>query len=73
MMTGLALGKDVGVCDACNTNVEWIMSYPSTLLWADKFCLQDQCGKTYRRQKVLSNLNWMRLLNLFLINWILKG
>jgi hypothetical protein len=52
MMTGLALGKDVGVCDTCNTDVEWLMSYPSTLLWADKILLTRSMWKTIQETKV---------------------
>ncbi len=35
LVTGLALGKDVGICDACNFDFEWVFKYPSVLIWAD--------------------------------------
>lgn len=36
MVTGLAVGKDVGICQVCNFDIEWLLRYPSVLLWADK-------------------------------------
>lgn len=38
-MTGLAIGTEVGVCDACNYDFEWLRKYPSIFLWADKILL----------------------------------
>lgn len=35
-VTGLALGKDHGMCDSCNFDFEWIIEHPSIFLWADK-------------------------------------
>jgi hypothetical protein len=39
LMTGLAVGTDVGVCSACNYDFEWLIKYPSIFLWADKILL----------------------------------
>lgn len=35
LVTGLALGKETGACDVCNWDFEWLIRYPSVLLWAD--------------------------------------
>ena len=39
MVTGLAIGKDIGGCDVCNFSLNWIVENPSILLWADKIIL----------------------------------
>ncbi len=39
LVTGLALGKEVGVCSVCNYDFSWIFRYPSILLWADKILI----------------------------------
>lgn len=39
MVTGLAVGKDVGVCQTCNFDLSWLLENPSTLIWADKIIL----------------------------------
>lgn len=39
LITGMGIGKELGVCDACNLNLSWLVSSPGTLLWADKICL----------------------------------
>lgn len=36
LVTGLGLGSEFGVCSVCNADLDWIMKYSSTLLWADK-------------------------------------
>lgn len=36
LVTGLALGKETGVCESCNFDLDWLISYPSVLIWADK-------------------------------------
>ena len=36
MVTGLAIGKEVGSCDVCHFDLSWVFNNPSTLLWADK-------------------------------------
>ncbi|NVM56007.1 MAG: hypothetical protein HWN66_20080 [Candidatus Helarchaeota archaeon] len=36
LVTGLGPGYDLGVCSVCNADLDWIMQYPSILLWADK-------------------------------------
>lgn len=36
LVTGLGLGYELDVCSVCNYDLDWIMNYPSTLLWADK-------------------------------------
>ena len=39
LVTGLALGKEIGLCDACNFDYTWLHQYPSILIWADKILL----------------------------------
>lgn len=39
LITGMGIGKELGVCDACNLNLSWLVSSPGTLLWADKICI----------------------------------
>jgi len=41
LVTGLAIGREVGICDACNFDFDWIYRYPSVLLWADKILVTD--------------------------------
>ncbi len=41
LVTGLAVGKDVGVCSACNFDYEWVFNNPSVLLWADKIYISE--------------------------------
>ncbi len=36
LVTGLGIAKELGLCDSCNLNFSWLVSNPSTLLWADK-------------------------------------
>ena len=36
LVTGLAIGKEVGICDVCNFDFEWVLRYPSVLVWADR-------------------------------------
>ncbi len=35
-VTGLALGKDHGICETCNFDLDWIIDHPSVFLWSDK-------------------------------------
>jgi len=39
LVTGLALGKEAGVCDVCNYDFSWIFRNPSILIWADKILI----------------------------------
>lgn len=36
LVTGLAIGKESDVCQVCNYDVDWLVRYPSVLIWADK-------------------------------------
>lgn len=36
LVTGLAIGRDAGVCEACNYDFSWLLTHPSILIWADK-------------------------------------
>ena len=39
LVTGLALGTEAGVCQACNFDYNWLINYPSILIWADKIMI----------------------------------
>lgn len=41
LVTGLATGKDVGVCSVCNFDYEWVFNNPSVLIWADKIYISE--------------------------------
>lgn len=46
LVTGLALGKKFETCQACNFDFEWLIRYPSILLWADKILVPDTIWDT---------------------------
>lgn len=39
LVTGLAIANDLGSCRACNIDFDWLISYPSVLLWANKIII----------------------------------
>ncbi len=39
LIPGLAVGKDVGVCAACNFDFELVLFYPAMLAWSEKIVL----------------------------------
>lgn len=39
LITGLGIGKMMGLCDPCNLDFSWLFNNISTLLWTDKVCL----------------------------------
>ncbi|MGO8750582.1 MAG: hypothetical protein ACLQNE_31930 [Thermoguttaceae bacterium] len=39
LMSGLAVGKDVGVCASCNFDYSWVLAYPAMLVWSDGIIL----------------------------------
>ena len=41
LLTGLALGKDIGLCPVCNFDFEWLLKNPTSLLWADKLVVPE--------------------------------
>lgn len=41
LVTGLAVGKDIGICDACNFDYEWVFSNPSVFIWTDKIYMPE--------------------------------
>lgn len=49
LVTGLALGKEIGLCDVCNFDFEWIVRYPSTFIWADKILVSQFIWDTAMR------------------------
>lgn len=46
LVTGLALGKGMGFCDACDFDFDWIVEYPSVLIWADKLLVSPTIWET---------------------------
>ena len=46
LVTGLALGREVGVCDVCNFDFSWILNRPSVLLWTDKILVTETIWDT---------------------------
>lgn len=46
LLTGLALGSDVGVCQCTNVDYSWLVNYPSALIWADKLLITSTTWKT---------------------------
>lgn len=46
LVTGLALGTDIGTCSVCNFDVSWIIRYPSILLWADEILISELMWKS---------------------------
>lgn len=46
LVTGLALGTDAGLCNACNFDFEWLIAYPSVLIWADKIIVSQTIWDT---------------------------
>lgn len=51
LVTGLALGAEpeIGVCDACNYDLNWLFKNPSTLLWADKIVITPKIAETIHK------------------------
>jgi len=39
LVSGLSVGNDVGVCQACGFDFEWLLRYPSVVLWVDRILL----------------------------------
>lgn len=39
MITGHSVGNEFDLCQACNFDYEWLLRYPSVLLWVDKIVL----------------------------------
>ncbi len=51
LVTGLATGIGAGVCQVCNYDLEWLLNYPSLLLWADKLLVFDSIWKIIQEEK----------------------
>ena len=39
LVTGLALGLEAKTCESCNFDLEWLIRYPSILIWADEIII----------------------------------
>lgn len=50
LVTGLAVAAEVDLCDVCNYDIEWLIRYPSTLLWADKIIVTKSVWQTIQHE-----------------------
>lgn len=41
LVTGLSLGKKFDTCQACGLDMNWLLRYPSILVWADKIFIPE--------------------------------
>ena len=56
LITGLGIGKSLGICDACNLDYSWIVDNPATFIWTDKICIpKDMYGKYSSRDEKQAN------------------
>lgn len=55
LVTGIALGKDLNVCQACNYDIEWLIRYPSILLWVDKILITETIWDSISKSKLYSD------------------
>ena len=55
MITGLALGLETKACQACNFDFEWLLRYPSVLVWADKIVVTKGIWDVKRRDTLRVN------------------
>ena len=39
LITGLGIGEAFDVCQACNMDYSWLITSPSSLIWADQICI----------------------------------
>lgn len=39
LVNGLGTASELGICQTCNLDFSWLVSNPSTLLWADEICI----------------------------------
>jgi hypothetical protein len=51
LVTGLATGIDAGVCQVCNYDLDWMLEYPSLLLWADRLLVPGSIWKVIQNEK----------------------
>ncbi|HYF82632.1 MAG TPA: hypothetical protein VEB00_06355 [Clostridia bacterium] len=53
LVTGLAIGKDLGTCVNCSFDLDWLFSNPSTLLWADKIIITPAIWESINDKELL--------------------
>lgn len=39
LVNGIGTANELGICEACSLDFSWLVSNPSTLLWADEICI----------------------------------
>lgn len=59
MVTGLAIGTETtGLCDVCNFDYEWLMTKPSSLIWADKIIITPYINEVITTRSFATNDNF---------------
>ena len=56
LLSGLALGKDIGLCPVCNFDFDWLIKNPSSLLWVDKIIVPQNILNTIKDKKSSDNM-----------------
>ena len=56
LLSGLALGKDIGLCPVCNFDFDWLIQNPSSLLWIDKIIVPQNILNTIKDIKSSKNI-----------------
>ena len=56
LLSGLALGKDIGLCPVCNFDFDWLIKNPSSLLWLDKIIVPQNILNTIKDKKSSNNI-----------------
>lgn len=56
LLSGLALGKDIGLCPVCNFDFDWLIQNPSSLLWVDKIIVPQNILNTIKDKKSSNNI-----------------
>ena len=69
-ITGLALGIENEACKCSNYNIDWLFTYPSTLLWAKKIIVTESIWKTITQASYAPSLTnqkedvWAKIIKL---------
>jgi hypothetical protein len=50
LVTGMAIGQDAGVCDVCDYDLDWLINYPSILLWADRIIITETVWQVIQKK-----------------------
>jgi hypothetical protein len=55
LVTGLAIGKEIGSCNVCNFDLSWLFNNPSVFLWADKIIITPVMWDSIINEKIEPN------------------